>query len=88
MSPHNRARASSNVISSGQSEVHAFNPCRDGRPAQPPAIATVDWLIKLARLIFEPLGTSSLYTFTTETVEWWLDKEMEPSLWRKVEHGE
>jgi len=49
---------------------------------------TIDWLIQLARLIFEPLGTSSLYTFTTETVEWWLDRETEPSLWRKVEHGE
>jgi len=34
------ARASSNIISSGQSEVYAFNPCRDGRQAQPPAIAT------------------------------------------------
>jgi hypothetical protein len=32
---------------------------------------TVDWLIKIARLILEPLGTSELYTFTTRTVEWW-----------------
>ncbi|CAA7257420.1 unnamed protein product [Cyclocybe aegerita] len=49
---------------------------------------TVDWLIHIARLIFEPLGTSSLYTFTTESLEWWLDREMEPSQWRKVAHGE
>jgi hypothetical protein len=49
---------------------------------------TVDWLIKVARLIFEPLGTSSLYTFTTESLEWWLDREMEPALWRPVVQGE
>ncbi|KAF5373230.1 hypothetical protein D9615_007414 [Tricholomella constricta] len=49
---------------------------------------TVDWLIKVARFIFEPLGTSSLYTFTTKTVEWWLNREMEPSLWRQVGFGE
>ncbi|KIM83774.1 hypothetical protein PILCRDRAFT_87786 [Piloderma croceum F 1598] len=48
----------------------------------------VDWLIKVARLIFEPLGTSSLYTFTTESLEWWLDREMEPTLWRPVVQGE
>ena len=49
---------------------------------------TVDWLIKIARLIFEPLGMSSLYTFTTESLDWWLDREMEPSLWRRVVQGE
>jgi hypothetical protein len=49
---------------------------------------TVDWLIKVARLIFEPLGTRSLYTFTTESLEWWLDRAMQPPLWRKVVHGE
>ena len=49
---------------------------------------TVDWLIAVARLIFEPRGTSSLYTFTTESLEWWLDREMEPSLWRQVMPGE
>ena len=49
---------------------------------------TTDWLIRIARLIFEPLGTSSLYTFTTETVEWWMEREMEPTLWRPVTHGE
>jgi hypothetical protein len=49
---------------------------------------TVDWLIKVARLIFEPLGTSSLYTFTTESLKWWLDREMEPALWRPVVQGE
>jgi hypothetical protein len=48
----------------------------------------VDWLIKVARLIFEPLGTSSLYTFTTESLEWWLDREMELALWRPVVQGE
>jgi hypothetical protein len=49
---------------------------------------TVDWLITVARLIFEPRGTSSLYTFTTDSLEWWLDREMEPSLWRPVMPGE
>jgi len=36
---------------------------------------TVDWLIIVARHIFEPLGSSSLYTFTTQSTEWWLDKD-------------
>ncbi|KAF9508913.1 hypothetical protein BS47DRAFT_1384578 [Hydnum rufescens UP504] len=49
---------------------------------------TVDWLIKVARLIFEPLGTSSLYTFTTESLDWWLGREMEPTSWRLVLPGE
>ena len=49
---------------------------------------TVDWLIKVARLIFQPLGTSSLYTFTTRSVEWWLDREMQLPLWRVVLPGE
>ena len=49
---------------------------------------TVDWLIKGARLIFQPLGTSSLYTFTTESVEWWLGREMQLPLWRAVLPGE
>ena len=49
---------------------------------------TVDWLIKVARLIFQPLGTSSLYTFTTHSVEWWLDREMQLPLWRMVLPGE
>jgi len=49
---------------------------------------TVDWVIKIARFIFEPLGTSSLYTFTTESLDWWLEREMEPSLWRQVMPGE
>jgi hypothetical protein len=58
------------------------------RQLRPFAGNTVDWLIKVARLMFEPLGTSSLYTFTTESLEWWLDREMEPSTWRQVVHGE
>ena len=49
---------------------------------------TVDWLIQVARLIFEPLGMSSLYTFTAESLESWLEKEKDPWLWRRVEHGE
>ena len=48
----------------------------------------MDWLIKVATLVFEPLGKSSLYTFTTESLEWWLDREMEPTLWRPVVQGE
>ena len=49
---------------------------------------TVDWLINVVRLIFEPLGMSSLYTFTTELLEYWLDREMEQTLWRQVVQGE
>lgn len=48
---------------------------------------TVNWLIRVARLIFEPLGTSSLHTFVTGSVEYWLDREMDPS-WRPVVQGE
>jgi hypothetical protein len=48
---------------------------------------TVDWLIKVARLIFEPLGTSSLYTFTTGSLESWLDRDM-CATWRTVQDGE
>ncbi|KAF8231487.1 hypothetical protein L208DRAFT_1469460 [Tricholoma matsutake] len=49
---------------------------------------TVDWLIRVARLIFQPLSTSSLYTFTMESVEWWLGREMQLPLWRVVLPGE
>ena len=49
---------------------------------------TVDWVITVARFIFDPLGTSSLFTFTTNTLEWWLDQEMVPSQWRQVLPGE
>ncbi len=49
---------------------------------------TVDWLIRVARLIFEPLGTSSLFTFTEDTLESWFDRDMEPTQWRQVEQGE
>ena len=49
---------------------------------------TVDWLIRVARLIFEPLGMSSLYTFTTGPLESWMNREFEPLLWRRVEQGE
>lgn len=49
---------------------------------------TVDWLIRIARLIFEPLGTSSLFTFTEDTLESWLVRDMNPAQWRRVEQGE
>lgn len=49
---------------------------------------TVDWLIAVARLIFEPLGMSSLYTFTTHTLDYWLEREMDDSQWRVVSPGE
>ena len=48
---------------------------------------TVDWLITVARHIFEPLGSSSLYTFTTQTLEWWLDRDSD-SQWTQVLPGE
>ena len=65
-----------NVIAADILELHPFMG------------TTVDWLIKIARFIFEPLGTSSLYTFTTESLEWWMNREMELSTWRQVAHGE
>jgi hypothetical protein len=65
-----------NVITANLADLHPF------------AGNTVDWLIKVARLLFEPLGTSSLYTFTQQSLEWWLDREMEPTLWRLVMPGE
>ena len=65
-----------NVIIADPADLHPF------------LCGTVDWLIKVARLIFEPLGTSSIYTFTTESLEWWLDREMEPTSWRPVMQGE
>lgn len=49
---------------------------------------TVDWLIRVARMTFEPLGTGSLYTFTTGTVESWLEREMVQEQWRTVQDGE
>jgi hypothetical protein len=48
---------------------------------------TADWLIRVARLIFEPLGMGSLYTFTTDTLRSWLNRDMDPT-WVQVEHGE
>lgn len=49
---------------------------------------TVDWLIRVARLIFEPLGMSSLFTFTADTVVSWLNRDMHLPQWRQVEQGE
>ncbi|KAF5376936.1 hypothetical protein D9615_007294 [Tricholomella constricta] len=51
---------------------------------------TVDWLIKVAQLIFEPLGTGSLYTFSSGSLAWWMDQEMDSRLyeWRTVLDGE
>ncbi|KAM6493658.1 hypothetical protein JOM56_010019 [Amanita muscaria] len=55
---------------------------------RPFAGGTVDWLIRVARLIFEPLGTSSLFTFTADTLDSWLDRDMDSTQWRQVEQGE
>jgi len=48
---------------------------------------TADWLIRVARLIFEPLGTGTLHTFTTDTLQSWLNRDMDLS-WVQVEPGE
>jgi len=55
---------------------------------QPYTAGNIDWLPKVARLILEPLGTSSLYTFTSGSVEYWLDKDFDGSQWREVQAGE
>jgi len=49
---------------------------------------TVDWLIQVARLIFELCGMSSLYTFTTGIVKSWLEWKMVQEQWRMVQDGE
>jgi hypothetical protein len=48
---------------------------------------TVDWLIRVARLILDPRGAGVLYTFQTGTVEYWSNQEMNNS-WRQVGAGE
>jgi len=48
---------------------------------------TVDWLIHVARLILDPRGAGILYTFQTETVQYWLNRELAGS-WRQVAAGE
>jgi hypothetical protein len=48
---------------------------------------TVDWLIRVARLILDPRGVGILYTFQTGTVKYWLNREMTDS-WRQVRAGE
>jgi hypothetical protein len=55
---------------------------------QPFSGNTVDWLIAVARFIFEPLGRGSLYTFTTHTLDYWLGRAMDHSQWRVVSPGE
>jgi len=48
---------------------------------------TVDWLIRVARLILDPRGAGNLYTFQRGTVQYWLNQEMTDS-WRQVGAGE
>jgi len=47
---------------------------------------TVDWLIRMAKLILDPRGDGVLYTFQTGTVQYWLNREMTDS-WRQVAAG-
>ncbi len=48
---------------------------------------TVDWLIRVAKLVLDPRGAGALYTFQTGTVQYWLNQEMTDS-WRQVAVGE
>jgi hypothetical protein len=48
---------------------------------------SVDWLIRMAKLILDPRGAGVLYTFQTGTVQYWLNHEMTDS-WRQVGAGE
>jgi hypothetical protein len=48
---------------------------------------TVDWLLRVARLLLDPRGVGVLHTFQTGTVRRWLDREMDGS-WRQVRAGE
>ena len=67
---------------------HLFAIRQDIQDLRPFAGETVDWLIRVARLMFEPLGNSSLFTFTVNTVEWWMNRDMVPAQWRQVQLGE
>ena len=60
----------------------------DLRDLQPFSGNTVDWLIAVASFVFEPLGMGSLYTFTTQTLDYWLGRQMDHSQWRVVSPGE
>ena len=48
---------------------------------------TVDWLLRVARLLLDPRGVGVLHTFQMGTVRRWLDREMDGS-WRQVKAGE
>ena len=48
---------------------------------------TVDWIIKVAHLICDPLGTGQIYTHTTGThVDWYRSERT--STWRQVAQGD
>ena len=70
------AKGHLNVINAHISTIHPYSG------------DTVDWLIKIARLIFQPLGTSSLYVPTQGGVGAWLKKDFDMATWTGVEAGD
>ncbi|KAF8340833.1 hypothetical protein F5887DRAFT_1160371 [Amanita rubescens] len=71
---------------------HLFVIIQDIEDLRPFAGERVDWLIRVARLMFEPLGNSHLFTFTgditEDTVQLWINMDMVPAQWRQVQQGE
>ena len=71
---------------------HLFVIIQEIEDLRPFAGETVDWLIRVARLIFEPLGNSHLFTFTgditEDTIQLWMNMDMVPAQWRQVQQGE
>jgi len=48
---------------------------------------TVDWVIKIAHLLCEPLGNGRVYTHTTGTPDIWRSSDRDPS-WQEVVEGD
>jgi len=48
---------------------------------------TVDWIIRIAHLLCDPLGIGHVFTHTTGTPSDWYSSDRTPS-WREVVHGD
>jgi hypothetical protein len=62
-----------------RADLADLNSYADGRVAS---------LMKVAKLLFEPLGNGTLHTFIREDVDYWQERGMNETDWRVVEEGE
>jgi hypothetical protein len=62
-----------------ESDLQALSPYADGK---------VDWLIRVARLICEPLGSGTLFTYREGDPVYWYQREMTESSWAAIEAGD